>query len=99
MARAPGVGHLLAGAALREHHRILDASLELQDWTRAEALFQQARRRAAAARAWIHLEYRVCSPCIGHASNAACKSVLLPLPLHAIISLFWLVSPLASKHC
>ena len=42
MRRAPGVGGLLTEAALREHHRVLDAALETQDWTRAEALFEQA---------------------------------------------------------
>ncbi len=36
-----GVGPLLAGAALREHHRILDDALQLEDWSRAEALFLQ----------------------------------------------------------
>ncbi len=41
MARAPAVGPLLAGAGLREHHRVLDGALEVQDWSRAEALFQQ----------------------------------------------------------
>ncbi len=42
MGQAPGVGGLLTEAALREHHRVLDAALELQDYTRAEALFEQA---------------------------------------------------------
>ncbi|BDA46492.1 hypothetical protein COCOBI_08-5850 [Coccomyxa sp. Obi] len=39
-----GVGQLLAGAALREHHRILDDALQLEDWSRAEALFLQEIR-------------------------------------------------------
>lgn len=39
-----GVGPLLAGAALREHHRILDDALQLEDWSRAEALFLQVLR-------------------------------------------------------
>ena len=41
MACAPAVGPLLAGAGLREHHRVLDGAIEAQDWSRAEALFQQ----------------------------------------------------------
>lgn len=37
-----GVGKLLVTAALREHHRILDNAIKLEDWSRAEALFVQA---------------------------------------------------------
>jgi hypothetical protein len=36
-----GVGGLLANAALREHHKILQAALQLEDWSRSEALFLQ----------------------------------------------------------
>ncbi|KAK9906413.1 hypothetical protein WJX75_001467 [Coccomyxa subellipsoidea] len=44
MRKNVGVGPLLAGAALREHHRILDDALQLEDWSRAEALFLQEVR-------------------------------------------------------
>ncbi len=37
-----GVGRLLVAAALREHHRILDNAIKLEDWSKAEALFVQA---------------------------------------------------------
>ena len=37
-----GVGKLLVTAALREHHRVLDNAIKLEDWSRAEALFVQA---------------------------------------------------------
>ncbi len=40
-----GVGPLLASAALREHHRILEDALQLEDWSRAEALFLQVSTR------------------------------------------------------
>lgn len=43
MQKNAGVGKLLVTAALREHHRILDSSIKLEDWSRAEALFVQAR--------------------------------------------------------
>ncbi len=36
-----GVGKLLVTAALREHHRVLDNTIKLEDWSRAEALFVQ----------------------------------------------------------
>ena len=37
-----GVGKLLVTAALREHHRVLDNAIKLEDWSRADALFVQA---------------------------------------------------------
>lgn len=43
MRQNEGVGPLLANAALREHHKILDAALQLEDWTRSDALFVQVR--------------------------------------------------------
>ena len=42
MRKNVGVGKLLVAAALREHHRILDNAIKLEDWSRAEALFVQA---------------------------------------------------------
>ncbi len=42
MQKNAGVGKLLVTAALREHHRILDNAIRLEDWSRAEALFVQA---------------------------------------------------------
>lgn len=42
MQKNAGVGKLLVTAALREHHRILDDAIKLEDWSRAEALFVQA---------------------------------------------------------
>ena len=42
MQKNAGVGKLLVTAALREHHRILDNAIKLEDWSRAEALFVQA---------------------------------------------------------
>ncbi len=36
-----GVGKLLVISALREHHRVLDNTIKLEDWSRAEALFVQ----------------------------------------------------------
>ena len=42
MRKNAGVGKLLASAALREHHRILDEAIKLEDWSKAESLFVQA---------------------------------------------------------
>lgn len=42
MRKNVGVGKLLIAAALREHHRILDNAIKVEDWSRAEALFVQA---------------------------------------------------------
>ena len=42
MRKNTGVGKLLASAALREHHRILDEAIKLEDWSKAESLFVQA---------------------------------------------------------
>ena len=42
MRKNVGVGKLLVAAALREHHRILDNAIKVEDWSRAEALFVQA---------------------------------------------------------
>ncbi|CAK0756623.1 hypothetical protein CVIRNUC_002471 [Coccomyxa viridis] len=41
MRKNTGVGKLLASAALREHHRILDEAIKLEDWSKAESLFVQ----------------------------------------------------------
>ena len=41
MRKNAGVGRLLANAALREHHRILDEAIKLEDWSKAEGLFVQ----------------------------------------------------------
>ena len=43
MRKNAGVGKLLASAALREHHRILDEAIKLEDWSKAESLFVQAK--------------------------------------------------------
>lgn len=47
MRQNEGLGPLLANAALREHHKILDAALQLEDWTRSEALFLQVCPKCA----------------------------------------------------
>lgn len=53
-----GVGPLLAAAALREHHRILDQALQLEDWTRAQALFLQVNNYVSSSSAWHGIKTR-----------------------------------------
>ena len=91
MHRNMGVGKLLVTAALREHHRILDTAIKLEDWSRAEALFVQActciltmgphapaRRRVADATP----SHDTTAKCCCHLSDHHSVSVIQEMRLH-----------------